>query len=1000
MRIGMHINRTKAFTTIFACLVALASATYSHAANFTIGGKLTGLNSGASITLLDNGGDALKVTANGSFTFATALPTGSAYKVTVGTQPTGETCTVTAGSGTVGTHNVTTVKVACKYTIGGTLSGLNTGASITLLDNGGDSLTVTANGKFTFATALVTGAAYKVTIGTQPTGETCAVTGGTGTVGTKNVTTVKVACKFTIGGTLSGLNTGASVTLLDNGSDSLTLTANGKFTFATALVTGAAYKVTVGTQPVGETCTVTAGSGTVGTKNVTTVKVACASSQTFTIGGTLSGLSSGKSVTLLDNGGDSLKLTANGTFTFATPLASGATYNVTVGTEPAGETCTVTNGSGTVGSANVTNVKVACASSQTFTIGGTLSGLKSGKSVTLLDNGGDSLKLTANGTFTFATPLASGATYNVTVGTQPAGETCSVTNGSGTVGSSNVTNVAVACSTSTGGSAYWIPYSASPTPGATPPGSTGLFIIPSDKLSSSPAPTFVTTDVTQLLGIGTQISESGGVLTYSPQVMMYGDTDSTGKTRIFGLVLAGTTSVPTPTQISNLVVPSTKQICSVGASSLTDLSTPTTLFAVIEVGTSTQCSAGTGTYEVVHYTDSVTTAPVVVSINTTTINSVYQNGKLVGLLLYDSVSKSLELFADDTFTSPTAEIGGITGANYISGVLDTATLSTSALFYQASTASTNFLFRIDGSTLVATEIQNLATGTIGIPAIQDDTNLYYIVVTPGTGITVNDTFNQVALTGGTPKLLYSAPTFNSQLGTLAQGYQLIGGNDSVIAFDFFSDPYTTGIPDPTKSTATLFSIPVGKTTTTPTTLANYTTGNQLPEAFVSAPTGSGYPGNILFATVQHATGTFPTFTYGFSAVSIPLTTGTPASPIAKSAYLPLATISANLSDNVWQVTGITDTDGGYGGGTANVVNVSNLTDTPFTTTGGGNYVFPTGFNGQLFAISSNNIALGIFYNTPAVIEGGATIQEDGVAVDLTLNFLYPISITNTLVVPY
>ncbi len=66
------------------------------------------------MTLLDNGADTLTVTANGAFTFKTALATGAAYKVTVGTQPTGETCTVTNGSGTVGTANVTNVAVACK----------------------------------------------------------------------------------------------------------------------------------------------------------------------------------------------------------------------------------------------------------------------------------------------------------------------------------------------------------------------------------------------------------------------------------------------------------------------------------------------------------------------------------------------------------------------------------------------------------------------------------------------------------------------------------------------------------------------------------------------------------------------------------------------------------------------------------------------------------------------------------------------------------------------
>jgi hypothetical protein len=103
---------------------------------------------------------------------------------------------------------------------------------------------------------------------------------------------------------------------------------------------------------------------------------------------------------------------------------------------------------------------------------------------------------------------------------------------------------------------------------------------------------------------------------------------------------------------------------------------------------------------------------------------------------------------------------------------------------------------------------------------------------------------------------------------------------------------------------------------------------------------------------------------------------------------------------VWQVTGITDKNGGFGGGTANAVNVSTLADTPFTTTGGGNYVFSAGFSGILEAISSNNIAIGLFLNESAVVSSGATRQEIGVAADLTSHFLYPIALTNTYVAPY
>lgn len=117
---------------------------------------------------------------------------------------------------------------------------------------------------------------------------------------------------------------------------------------------------------------------------------------------------------------------------------------MTVRTQPAGQSCTVTNGSGTLAGANVTNVAVNCVNTTptTFTVGGTVSGLTG--NVVLQNNGGDDLTRTANGAVpTFATALANGAPYNVTVRLQPAGQVCTVTNGTGTV-AANVSNVQVA----------------------------------------------------------------------------------------------------------------------------------------------------------------------------------------------------------------------------------------------------------------------------------------------------------------------------------------------------------------------------------------------------------------------------------------------------------------------------------------------------------------------------------------------------------------------------
>ena len=176
----------------------------------------------------------------------------------------------------------------------------------------------------------------------------------------------------------------------------------------------------------------------------TTSTTTPAAATTYTIGGTISGLSSG-SLVLKNNGGDTLTISANSTnFTFATALANSATYAVTVGTQPSGLTCSVSNGTGTVASANVTNVTVTCATNS-YTVGGTVSGLASGTSFTIQNNGTDSQLISSNGAYTFATALANGTSYVVSVSNQPTLQYCVLTNGSGTLAGGNITIANIAC---------------------------------------------------------------------------------------------------------------------------------------------------------------------------------------------------------------------------------------------------------------------------------------------------------------------------------------------------------------------------------------------------------------------------------------------------------------------------------------------------------------------------------------------------------------------------
>ena len=451
--------------SLAACTGGVSSTDTSAtvtASDFTVGGTVTGL-SGSSLILQNNGGDNLPITADGSFTFATALIRGDSYSVTVLSEPTAptQTCVITNGSGTVGTANVTGVAVVCANkttttdTIGGTAVGV-LGSGLVLQDNHGDNLAVPSNGPFTFATALPSGTAYAISVLSPPVSpyQDCAIANGAGTTGGSNVTNIAVSCKtntnpaYTIGGSVSGITGVGSLVLQDNGRDNLTVSADGPFQFAIPIPSGSTYNVTSllvnGQQS--QTCTFTNASGTVAASNVTNVSVACKANALVSV--TVSGLNGGGLV-LQDNGGDNLAIAGNGKATFATALPSGSAYKVTVLTQPPGQNCVVTNGTGTAVAGQTTPVTVAC-TTVGYTLGGTISGLV-GTGLVLQNYLGDTLPVTGTGSvpFTFPTALPTGSPYSVSVLTQPITpyQTCTVTNGTGTIQTGNVNNVAVNCVT-------------------------------------------------------------------------------------------------------------------------------------------------------------------------------------------------------------------------------------------------------------------------------------------------------------------------------------------------------------------------------------------------------------------------------------------------------------------------------------------------------------------------------------------------------------------------
>jgi hypothetical protein len=159
---------------------------------FRVGGTLSGLS--GSITLQLNGAESLTRTENGPFTFQTQLEEQGDYAVAIVTPPVEQDCTLQDARGKVNAADVASVKVSCAqraYSISGTVVGVT--GQLQLQLNGGEVISVTQDGGFTFQTPLPKDARYTVTVSSAPEGQRCFVSDNTGTVA-GNVTRISARC--------------------------------------------------------------------------------------------------------------------------------------------------------------------------------------------------------------------------------------------------------------------------------------------------------------------------------------------------------------------------------------------------------------------------------------------------------------------------------------------------------------------------------------------------------------------------------------------------------------------------------------------------------------------------------------------------------------------------------------------------------------------------------------------------------------------------------------
>ena len=561
--------------------------------------------------------------------------------------------------------------------------------------------------------------------------------------------------------------------------------------------------------------------------------------------------------------------------------------------------------------------------------------------------------------------------------------------------------------TALGAASFWIPFSATPVTG-TKGGKSGLFVISSSTVGSSPAPVpiWITTSEPTLLGaaLAADAGVSPAPATLTPAVMIYAAEGSDAKLHLYGLDLAnpsGSTKPPKPVQITSLSVAASEAICSVGQVEA-NATEPTTLSVVVHVatpmsgskpGTEGYCAGvPSGKYYLAAYTASVSTAPTLLSIpgGTATFSAIENDGNFVplnsksgvlaGLYYWDSVTKDENFYSSAAFSKSTASLSGVEstpvactnigavtngGENLLAGdYLATVTTAKGAGSYEFTSSGSSHEF-----------FAGQATG-----CVTDTANLYFIGTPAGS--------KTAAIYQETAASLTTAKSLLSGVGpTGTQSFSLVGSNGAVVILEeqFIS---TAGA-----ITTTAKTVPVGVASKTAKTIGGPFSGGSY-ASFLAAPKGETSGDDWLFLSEIHEAVSGGKVTVSFASQALDPATGTTVLPSSThSVWQSFGPFATEIQGSVLEITGITDTDGGFGGGSLDLVTVGSTgSPSKITLTGGGSYKVPASYLLSFIGFNGTSVASGILSS----VKGEASM---GAALNAATKVIVPLSLADTNVQP-
>lgn len=360
---------------------------------YALGGDVQGL---IGSLVLQNSNDIAQISSDGAFQFSAEYPSGTAYAVSVQSQPAGQICAVTNGAGTFEASDVDGVSVSCMasiFTVGGSVSGLQANENVSLvLNSNSQVLENIGNGSFTFPAPLTFGDAYSVEVADSSISTTCSIANGSGENIQQDISNISVSCSenaYVLGGQISGL---VGDLVLGVGVEEKLFNAVGDFSFDQGVVAGTDFEVVVITQPQGQFCRVENGAGVMPESDTNTVQIDCANN--YELSGRVTGLVGKLEITALACFDESCLspestqiLTVQGAaaFTFPSSFPGGSNYVLSLSGNDA---CAVTTpGAGPNIGQTTSDILVEC-SSETSSLSISGQSYLNGRFVVQLQNAG------------------------------------------------------------------------------------------------------------------------------------------------------------------------------------------------------------------------------------------------------------------------------------------------------------------------------------------------------------------------------------------------------------------------------------------------------------------------------------------------------------------------------------------------------------------------------------------------------------------------------------